>query len=293
MNEIPRFLGTQPTGQVDYSDQSPDNGPMNNSPWQERIERAQELAEKHSFAREMLGFYIHVARLQGALYWRLTQTPSPATPRPSISRELDETKLAELSSSFESFLLLSQEHGPRALAEISGELRSQGRDAWQQLLKRSWADPLLADAPSLLALAVLQPYAEWSRSHISAQKSSRKYALCPHCQRKPVLGVLRPLGEGAARSLICSFCLGEWEFRRLVCPACGEENDQKLPVFTASDFDHLRVECCESCKTYIKTIDLTKNGRAEPIVDEIAAIPLDLWAQEHGYAKLQRNVLGM
>ena len=265
---------------------------MNNSPWQERIQRAQELAQKYSFAREMLGFYIHVARLQGALCWRLSQTPSPATPAPSIGRELDDTKLAELSSSFESLLSLSQEHGPRALAEISGELRSQGRDAWQQLLKRSWADPLLADAPGLLALAVLQPYAEWSRSHISAQNAARTY-VCPYCRRKPVLGVLRPLGDGAARSLVCSFCLAEWEFRRLVCPGCGEENDQKLPVFTAGEFDYIRVEGCESCKTYIKTIDLTKDGLAEPLVDEIAAVPLDLWAKEHGYAKLQINLLGM
>ena len=101
------------------------------------------------------------------------------------------------------------------------------------------------------------------------------------------------MGDGGARSLVCSFCLSEWEFRRLVCPGCGEENDRKLPIFTASEFDYIRVECCESCKTYIKVIDLTKNGHAEPVVDELASAPLDLWASEHGYAKLQRNVLGM
>ena len=47
------------------------------------------------------------------------------------------------------------------------------------------------------------------------------------------------------------------------------------------------------CKTYIKSIDLTKNGRAEPLVDELASAPLDLWAREHGYAKLQNNLLGI
>ena len=45
--------------------------------------------------------------------------------------------------------------------------------------------------------------------------------------------------------------------------------------------------------TYIKSIDLTKNGRAEPLVDELASAPLDLWAREHGYAKLHSNVMGM
>jgi FdhE protein len=101
------------------------------------------------------------------------------------------------------------------------------------------------------------------------------------------------MGDGASRSLVCSFCLAEWEFRRLVCPGCGEENDKKLPVFTADDFDYIRVECCESCKTYIKTVDLTKNGHAEPVVDELASAPLDLWVQERGYAKLQCNLMGM
>jgi formate dehydrogenase maturation protein FdhE len=36
---------------------------------------------------------------------------------------------------------------------------------------------------------------------------------------------------------------------------------------------------------------MTTNGRAEPIVDEMAAIPLDLWAHQQGYAKLQPNLL--
>jgi formate dehydrogenase maturation protein FdhE len=28
------------------------------------------------------------------------------------------------------------------------------------------------------------------------------------------------------------------------------------------------------------------------VVDELATIPLDLWAREHGYDKLQMNLLG-
>jgi formate dehydrogenase maturation protein FdhE len=40
-------------------------------------------------------------------------------------------------------------------------------------------------------------------------------------------------------------------------------------------------------------VDLTKNGHAEPVVDELASAPLDLWVQERGYAKLQCNLMGM
>ena len=53
------------------------------------------------------------------------------------------------------------------------------------------------------------------------------------------------------------------------------------------------MECCDACKQYLKSIDLTKNGLAEPLVDEIASAPLDLWSREHGYTKLQLNLVGL
>ena len=99
--------------------------------------------------------------------------------------------------------------------------------------------------------------------------------------------------DGAKRSLLCSLCSGEWEFRRIVCAGCGQEDKDKLPVYTADQFPHMRVECCDACHTYIKSVDLTKNGLADPLVDELASVPLDLWAQEHGYAKLHPNLLGL
>ena len=92
---------------------------------------------------------------------------------------------------------------------------------------------------------------------------------------------------------MCSFCSGEWEFRRIVCAGCGEEQEGKLPVYIADEFNHVRVECCDSCRTYLKTVDLTKNGLGDPMVDEIAALPLDLWAQQQGYTKLQTNLMLM
>jgi FdhE protein len=108
-----------------------------------------------------------------------------------------------------------------------------------------------------------------------------------------VVAVLRPEGEGGKRCLVCSLCFTEWEFRRLVCPNCGEEDHRKLPVYKADEFPHLRAEACESCRHYIKAVDLTLNGLAIPEVDELAAIPLDLWVREKDYVKLQSNILGL
>ena len=53
------------------------------------------------------------------------------------------------------------------------------------------------------------------------------------------------------------------------------------------------MEACDTCNRYIKGVDLTRLGLAVPLVDEIAAAPLDLWAQEHGYTKIELNLVGL
>jgi len=267
-----------------------DNCAMTATGWQRRVQRAQELANQHPCAAEILGFYVQVTRWQEETF---RQMSGPANLQGSIGDELGERELQELGSRFASFLSVAEMHGPKSLAELSRELRARGEETWSALLNNVWMARSPNDAPGYLAGAVLQPYAELLRSRAPAQSVRHVSCVCTFCGYKPVAGVLRQLGEGAARSLICGFCSNEWEFRRVVCPACGEENDRNLPVFTASEFDYIRIECCDACKTYLKTIDLTRNGRAEPLVDEIASPSLDLWASQQGYAKVQRNLLGL
>jgi FdhE protein len=88
-------------------------------------------------------------------------------------------------------------------------------------------------------------------------------------------------------------CAHEWGYRRLVCPNCGSEDVHKLPVYSANEIAGVRVEACDICHHYIKTVDMTKDGNAVPVVDEIATIALNLWAEEHGYTKIQTNLLGI
>ena len=145
----------------------------------------------------------------------------------------------------------------------------------------------------MLPWIFLQPYAECLADRAEGTPGAGSLAVCPFCSAKPVVGLLRPEGDGGKRFLICSLCSAEWPFGRILCPACGEQNVEKLAVYTASQFPHVRVEACDTCRRYIKTVDLTKNGHAVPIVDELATIPLNLWAEEHQYTKLQPNLLGI
>lgn len=279
--------------------------------WQRRIRRAEHLAAKHPFAAEILGFYIHVARFQEGLYQRLESAPrdaanSSAGVPPAVLREKeqwaarphsgqrDAGATRTLLASFPQFLSLVEEKAPARLAQVAQDLQTSNPNSWTDLFSQCWTQVNSpTDPQEFLVLAFLQPYAEFVRSQANLRLEGYSSLLCPFCNRKPALGVLRRQGDGGRRSLLCAFCLTEWEFRRVICPGCGQEDHAKLPVYTAEELPYVRVECCDACQTYIKSIDLTKNGLAEPIVDELASVPLNLWAQEHGYAKLHPNLLGM
>ena len=225
-------------------------------PWDKRIRRAEDLADQQPASAEFLRFYAQVARFQKGVYDRLKM----------VTRDLDPQLL---EPDLQPLLRLIQTIGPAAVAERARELEQANTPL----------EEVLADPDQFFARALLQPYMECSR--------------CPYCFEMPLAGVLRGEGDGAKRSLLCAVCSSEREFRRLVCPACGEEQNDRLPVYTAAGLEHVRVEACDTCHSYIKSVDLTKNGLAVPCVDEIATVSLDLWAEEHGYQKITKNLLGM
>lgn len=79
----------------------------------------------------------------------------------------------------------------------------------------------------------------------------------------------------------------------MLCPACGKVDYQKLPRYSADDTPAVRVEACDTCKSYLKSVDMTVEGLAVPLVDEIAAASLDLWAVDHGYTKTHQSIVGI
>ena len=244
--------------------------------WDRRIERARELAAAHPFAAEALLFYARIAGFQKSLYAGL---------EPGSGSLRGRLELSLLLPRFPSYLSLIADAAPPPLARSAAGLGSE-------VLEEFWrGGEQLTAAESLIAWTFLQPYAE----HLADQAgpAETQAAICPLCSGKPLAGVLRQQGDGAGRSLICSLCAREWGYRRIACAACGEENESKLPVYVAEQLPHVRVEACDTCRHYIKTIDLTKDGRAMPVVDELAAIPLSLWASENGYTKVRSNLLGL
>ena len=262
---------------------------MSGFSWDRRIARAGELSKSQPAVAELLSFYQGVARFQKQICEQLAAK--------------DDHSVSVLLPHFAGLFSLVTQTGSPALVTTAKELAQRSREDLLELLTHVWqpsqendeTEEIPAEA-EFFARALLQPYGEYLAARTKAPEDSGAdsgQAHCSFCGSKPHLAVLRPEGDGGKRSLMCGLCSTEWNFRRVVCPNCGEENKDHLPIFVAKEFDYVRVDACDTCRTYIKSIDLTKNGNAVPVVDELATVSLNLWATENNYHKLSPNLFGV
>jgi FdhE protein len=91
----------------------------------------------------------------------------------------------------------------------------------------------------------------------------------------------------------CALCGGEWLFGRILCPSCFEGDPHKLPSFQSEKHPNVRIEACETCHRYLKSIDLSQDARPIPEADDLASIAMDLWAIEQGYARIEPGLAGI
>jgi formate dehydrogenase accessory protein FdhE len=282
---------------------------MIHTKWDRRISRANELTSSYPFAAEGLRFYSRVATFQKNFYAEI-QKALADSPKISADRPLrDELDLFLLLPKVPIFLSVVEQIAPLPLAQAAAGLAQKGPAEWQRVIENFWyrdAESVVAaddaelqsayrsatDSNRLLAWIFLQPYAEYLADNRELGIVDGTPSTCPLCGCKPIVGVLRTEGDGAKKSLVCMLCAHEWTFRRIYCPSCGEEREPQMAYYSAPEIEHVRVDVCDTCHTYLKSIDLTKKGLAVAVVDELATIPLDLWAREHGYEKLQFNLLG-
>jgi len=262
-----------------------------------RMQRADRLSSPYSGATEFLEFYRHIASHQKLLAANIAAS-SQFRPGGGLAAGVrDELDLTLLLPYFRGYLSMVEQHAPPALADSARRMALLPSESWIASLDAYWKhagiyDQQVGAFAQFLPRAFLEPYAEFRGALTPRAPLVGTPRLCPVCGSRPLLGILRPEGDGGKRFLVCSFCLQEWEFRRIYCPTCGEEAEDKLPIYIAEDTPHIRVEACDACKFYLRTIDMTKDGNAIPLVDDLAAIPYSLWAHEQGYARLQPNLLG-
>lgn len=232
-----------------------------------RIARARLLSGRYLASREVLDFFAELATFQRSIF-------------PQVRER------AALLAFHAPLVGLIRRIGPRPMRERASIL---SESSLRRALEDYWSQVDTCSPDSLFARVLLQPHAIKMDPEPGAVSPDR----CPRCGHRPQVSVLRPEGHGKGLTLVCSLCLYEWGFSRGKCAACGEDEDKGMSYYAASGFDHIQVVTCDACRTYLHSIDLSREIAAVPDVDELAALPLDIWAQQQGFRKLQPNFVGI
>lgn len=276
--------------------------------WTVRRARAVHLLGQTPHAEEILNFYVGLTGAQESVadgwpiadWLGLVRFEEGDFPWLHVER----LPLDQLALPFRDFLSTVAGFGTERIKDGAQALLSQDDDRRLQPLRDAVHDWRNADDTGgkvnegddfyFYARAFLEPVVTSIAGADSTQPTDWTQNCCYACGGQPQVAVIRDLPDALGRrSLMCSMCTTEWRFRRLTCPRCGETQADKLPVHTAESIAHVRVDACTTCSRYIKTVDLRKDGTAVPLVDELAAVELDIWAREQGLTKLRPNVLGL
>jgi len=269
--------------------------------WRRRIHRAHELADQVPEAAALLRFYSALADVQEPLFlhpdlgrWISRETDRGRTPG------LGDVPWSRFQGELELFLEDVGKAGPPGLRD--------GLEALAGVRAEELLGPIVREeetndahpAGRFLALAFVEPFA----TRLAAAGTGRQAPAdeadspssgpprCPVCHSGPLLAVLDDRGDRpGARSLQCPLCSTRWPFPRLTCVACGETSPGRLGQKASDRWPWIRVEVCQACRSYTKTVDLRKEGRAVPEVEDLASAALDVWAAGQGWTRTGRGLL--
>ena len=263
--------------------------------FEKRAARADVLARGPVTAAEPLRFASGLYRVQGRL---ATAIESLHAERP-LSGRLDEDA-DRFASRLVDLLRFAAEEGPPALvADAERRQHEEASPARSRLLE--WWSGDGDGGEDYLSRALRRPDVEVLARLRVAPDRRHHPGHCPFCGGGPWIAVRREdagagdggsVGTGARRLLGCSLCGGEWPLGRILCPACDEGDPAKLPSFQSERYPAARIEACETCGRYVKSIDLTVDGRAIPEVDDVLSLSMDLWAAGEGFTRLEPGLAG-
>jgi formate dehydrogenase accessory protein FdhE len=109
---------------------------------------------------------------------------------------------------------------------------------------------------------------------------------CFVCGAAATLGELQ--GNVQEKHLRCGQCGADWQFPRLQCLFCGNENHKTLGyLYAEKQRDRMRIDICDNCHGYLKVISAFSPTPIEFLaVEDFATLHLDYIAQERGYARV-------
>jgi len=111
---------------------------------------------------------------------------------------------------------------------------------------------------------------------------------CPVCGSPPALSLLK--GEHGLRHCLCSHCGFTWAADRVSCAACGNRDTGSLQYFHVEGEGTCRIDLCDSCHHFIKTIDCRSLEESDPCLEDLATLHLDVVATQKGYTRAVPNI---
>jgi len=115
-------------------------------------------------------------------------------------------------------------------------------------------------------------------------ENDHDHSRCPICGSLPLLSSLE--GKEGRRYNYCSFCLTKYKSARLNCVFCNYEYKKDHFYFHSQELPGFRVDVCDQCKQYIKTVDFRKlDQNVIAVLDDLASLALDIKARELGYLR--------
>lgn len=254
-----------------------------------RAARAETLARAAAASREPLEFAAGLFRAQA----RVAAAIEALHAEDPLSGRLSEDS-ERFADQAPVILRYAAESGPAALSEEARSRQADPPATARTRLLVYWS----GDRPSAedyLSRAILRPYVETLRRQSVPPERPHRQGRCPVCGGAASIGVRRDgdTMEGARRFLGCALCGIEWPFTRILCPACLETDPHKLPSFRSERHPAVRIEACETCRRYVKSIDLSEDARPIPEVDDLLSLAMDLWAREQGFERIEPGIAGL
>lgn len=273
-------------------------------------ERSQQLKEKRPGYGEILDFYVKVRELQSASKvnaevdivqardeWKrlpagegfalLRKEDFPVDAEAAVSLfqslcQIGKSATAHMAAEVEKISLALNEHK----INLKSLLPEGGNE---QAIHRAAAD-LGLDEPALLFLIKnsIRPSIEAVREQLQGELDPETWqrSHCPVCGSVPSLNLLKEEGK---RYSICSYCSYQWRIDRTSCAVCGNKDQASLEYFHGEGEEAVRIDLCDKCHHYIKTIDYRILEASDPFLEDLATLHLNVIAVQKGYTGVVLN----
>jgi hypothetical protein len=274
-------------------------------PWTPRRRRAEQLRDRYAFAEEVLTLYLALVGVWEESWDAAREQPPEVGDVAGWAADRVLPRVVEATV----------KAGPESLAAAAGAVADDGKpEVW---LAAWLAGEDLAPTQRYLARACLRVPLQVAGAATACAEdlSPRGGRRCPTCGAPPQLSFHDHSDDALVsghRRLVCARCAAGWSYTASACASCGETaggrrtiyaERRQSPVVGRGDatppaqdgaplFPHLRIEGCGRCNRYLIDVDLGRDGHAVPEVDELAALPLDLFAAEQGLIKITPNLMG-